>query len=54
MQHPSFVYIIALPDTKVLNSFEEICIMRVAALNSFARVLNPRDIYLSLSLYIYI
>ena len=31
----------ALPDTKVLNSLEELCIMRVAAINSFARVLNP-------------
>ena len=38
----SFVYIFALPDTRVLNSFEELCIMRVAAVNSFARVLNPR------------
>ena len=32
----------ALPDTRVLNSFEELCIMRVAAVNSFARVLNYR------------
>ena len=31
----------ALPDTRVLNSFKELCIMRVAAINSFARVLNP-------------
>ena len=29
-----------LPDIKVLNSFKELCIMRVAAKNSFARVLN--------------
>ena len=28
-----------LPDTRVLNSFEELCIIRVAAVNSFARVL---------------
>ena len=26
--------------TRVLNSFEELCIMRVAAINSFTRVLN--------------
>ena len=25
----------------MLNSFEELCIMRAAAVNSFARVLNP-------------
>ena len=31
----------ALPDTKVLNSFEELCIMQVAAGNSFPRVLKP-------------
>ena len=30
-----------LPDTRVLNSFEELCIMRAAAVNSFVRVLNP-------------
>ena len=30
----------ALPDTRVLNSFEELCIMRMAAINSFVRVLN--------------
>ena len=30
-----------LPDTRVLNSFEELCIMRTAAVISFARVLNP-------------
>ena len=30
-----------LPDTRVLNSFEELCIMRAAAKNSFARVLTP-------------
>ena len=32
---------LALLDTRVLNSFEELCIMRVAAINSFARVLSP-------------
>ena len=31
----------ALPDTRVLNSFKELCIMRAAAVNSFTRVLNP-------------
>ena len=30
-----------LSATRVLNSFEELCIMRAAAENSFARVLNP-------------
>ena len=37
-----YVHIFSLPDTKVFNSFEEFCIMRVAAINSFARVLKPR------------
>ncbi len=32
----------ALPDPRVLNSHEELCITRVAAVNSFARVLNSR------------
>ena len=30
-----------LSATRVLNSFEELCIMRAAAENSLARVLNP-------------
>ena len=30
--------------TRVLNSFKELCITRVAAVNSFARVVNPRDV----------
>ena len=30
-----------LLDTRVLNSFKELCIMQVAAENSFARELNP-------------
>ena len=30
-----------LSATRVLNSFEQLCIMRAAAENSFARVLNP-------------
>ena len=30
-----------LPDTRVFNSFEELCIMQAAAENSFPRVLNP-------------
>ena len=34
-------HVFALLDTRVLNSFKELCIMRVAAINSFARVLNP-------------
>ena len=40
-----------LPDTRVLNSFEELCIMRAAAENSFARVLNP---HWGAYIYIYI
>ena len=32
-----------LPDTRVLNSFEELCIMRAAAENSFAGVLNTHE-----------
>ena len=31
----------ALLDTRVLNSYEELCITQVAAINSFARELNP-------------
>ena len=31
----------ALPDTRVLNSSEVLCIMRASAKISFARVLNP-------------
>ena len=30
-----------LPDIRVLNSFEELCLMQAAAENSFARFLNP-------------
>ena len=33
----------ALPDTRVLNSLEELCIMWMAAVNSFTRVLNPLE-----------
>ena len=40
-----------LPDSRVLNSFEELCIMRTAAVNSFARVLNPHG---GVYIYIYI
>ena len=43
-----------LPDTRVLNSFEELCIMQAAAVNSFDRVLNPHggaNIYLCVSVY---
>ena len=32
-----------LSDTEVLNSLEELCIMQVAAVSSFAKVLNPRQ-----------
>ena len=36
-----------LLDTVVLNSLEELCITRAAAVNSFARVLNPgREAYI--------
>ena len=38
-----FVYIFALPDTRVLNPFEELCYMQLAAVNSYARVLNLRE-----------
>ena len=41
-----------LSATRVLNSFEELCIMRAAAENSFARVLNPP--WESVYIYIYI
>ena len=40
-----------LPDTRVLNSFEELCIMQAAAENSFTRVLNPHG---GAYIYIYI
>ena len=40
-----------LPDTRVLNSFEELCIMRAAAVNSFVRVLNLHG---GAHIYIYI
>ena len=30
-----------LPDTRGLNSFEELCIMPAASVNSFVRLLNP-------------
>ena len=46
-----------LIDTRVLNSFEELCIMRVVALNSFARVLNSHGgafIYIYIYIYIYL
>ena len=36
------LYFHTLSATRVLNSFEELCIMRAAAENSFTRVLNPR------------
>ena len=41
----AFVYIFyTLSATRVLNSFEELCIMLAAAENSFARELNPHII----------
>ena len=33
----------AVSDTGVINLLEELCIMRVAVVNSFARVLNTRE-----------
>ena len=33
-------YILPYIDTRVLNSLEELCIMRAVAINSFARVIN--------------
>ena len=45
----------ALPDTREPKSFEEFCITRVAAINSFARELNPgRKEGASIYIYIYI
>ena len=35
------LHVYTLSATRVLNSFEELCIMRAAADNSFTRVLNP-------------
>ena len=50
-----------LSATRVLNSFEELCITLAAAGNSFARELNPHggayiyvDIYTPIHVYIYI
>ena len=40
-----------LLDTRVLNYFEDLCIMQAAAENSFARVLNPHG---GAYIYIYI
>ena len=43
-----------LSATRVLNSFEELYIMRVAAENSFARVLNSHGwTYIHIYIYIY-
>ena len=55
----AFVYLhfYTLPDTRVLDSFEELCIIRAAAENSFARVLNPHGgayIYIYIYIYVYI
>ena len=35
------LHLYTLLATRVLNTFEELCIIRAAAENSFARVLNP-------------
>ena len=44
-----------LSATRVLNSFEEVCIMRATAENSFARVLNPHErAYIYIYIYIII
>ena len=48
----AFVYIFyTLSATRVLNSYEELCITLGAADNSFARVLNPHggSVYIELS-----
>ena len=44
----------ALPDTILLNLFEDLCITRVAAVNSFVRVLNNRKVSVHIYIYIYI
>ena len=33
----------ALSDARLINSLEELCIKRVAAITSVARVLNPQE-----------
>ena len=44
-----------LSDTRGLNSLEELCITRVAAVSSCVRVLNPRrGAYIGINIYIYI
>ena len=47
-----------LSPTRMLNSFEELCLMPAAVENSFARVLNPHGgayiLFRSDMLYIYI
>ena len=44
-----------LPDTRLLNSFEELFIMRVTPLNSFARLLTTHGgAYIHIYIYIYI
>ena len=43
-----------LSATRVLNSFEELCIMRAATENSFTRVLNPHGgVYIYIYIYMY-
>ena len=43
-----------LQDTRVLNSLEEFCFMRVPTINSFARVLKPFPGWAYIYIYIYI
>ena len=43
MNQLSFIYIFALLDARVLNLLEELCIMLMVAVNSFAAVLNSRE-----------
>ena len=54
-----FTFFNTLSATRVLNSFEELCIMRAAAENSFIRVLNPYGeayiyIYIYINCYLYL
>ena len=47
-------YYVVIAAARVLNSFEELCIMRAAAENSFTRVLNPHGgVYIYIYIYIY-
>ena len=53
-QQPLFYIFYTLSATRVLNSFEELCITLAAAGNSFARALNPHGgAYIYIYIYIY-